>query len=149
MPRHLPPLLLAAALLLPGAGTAHVAGSGSAPRVDLRDAPPAENHRYVQLAIVSPHDEDTVFDNGGSVAVTILMAPPGPLDGGDRVELYVDGRRADEATATATGFQLAGIERGAHWLQARIANADGRTVLASAPVQFFLWQASRHFPNRR
>ena len=116
---------------------------------DLRDTVRGLNHQVEQLVIIVPTDQTTVFDNAGRLDVRILMSPALPLAEGDAVELYLDGVPAAAAIKTATGFVLEKIERGNHQLQARIVNQAGQTVIASEPVTFFMWQASRQFPNRR
>lgn len=137
--RRLMPLLAALPLYCAAA---------SVPPADLRDAVRAPNHRYEQIVIMSPHDQETVFDNTGHLDIEILMSPATSLEDHESVEIYLDGRPASRAVPTPTGFSIDQIDRGSHWLQARIADASGRTVIASAPVQVFMWQASRLFPNR-
>lgn len=116
---------------------------------DLRDSARGANHQYEQLVIILPTHQTTVFDNAGHVDVKLLMSPALALAEGDTIELFFDGAPAATARKTATGFVLEKIERGSHQLQARIVNQAGQTVIASEPVTFFMWQASRQFPNRR
>lgn len=106
----------------------------------------AQNHRYEQIAIAQPQDQATVFNNGGHVDVRILVSPAPPAPG-DRVELFLDGRPVP--FDDAHGFALDNVDRGTHTLQARIVDAGGTQLIASSPVTFFMWQASRNFPSRR
>jgi hypothetical protein len=106
----------------------------------LAQAPP----RYADVVIVQPANEETVHDNLGNVAVQVAVSPS--LAPGDRIVLLVDGRPvAQQMDAT---FALSGIERGAHTLQAQVVDASGATLVASRPVTFYMWQASRLFPGR-
>jgi hypothetical protein len=70
-------------------------------------------------------------------------APPGAgarlvLDGAARPKIY----RGDVV-------ELDGIDRGSHSLQAVLLDANGNRIAASAPVTFYMWHASRLFPNRK
>jgi hypothetical protein len=117
-------------------------------RMDLRDGAHAGNHQYEQIVILAPQDQATVFDNAGHVDIQILISPALALAQEHKLELYLDGQPALMARTIPAGFALDGLDRGGHWLQARIVNAAGETVIASEPVQFFMWQASRRIPNR-
>jgi hypothetical protein len=46
-------------------------------------------------------------------------------------------------------FELAGIDRGEHTLVAEAVDRDGEPLIASPPVIFNVWRASRLFPNRK
>jgi hypothetical protein len=102
---------------------------------------------YSSIAIVQPANEATVFDNAGDVEVRVAVSPAPDLDAGHRIALLLDGQQA--ALQSATHFRLGALVRGEHRLEARIVDRYGNTVIASAPVKFYLWQASRLFPNRR
>jgi hypothetical protein len=95
------------------------------------------------IGIASPAHEETVHDNAGNVAVTVDAAP-GP---DQTIRLLVDGEPA-APDSRGTRFELRGIDRGEHRLQAQLLDADGRVVAESPPVTFFMWQASRNFPAR-
>lgn len=132
--RHLPAF---------GAMALVLAALCSAPaQAQVRTAP-----AYSSIAIVQPANEATVFDNAGNVEVRVALSPAPDLDAGDRIVLLLDGQQA--ALQSATQFRLSAVVRGEHTLEARIVDRNGNTVIASAPVKFNLWQASRLFPNRR
>jgi hypothetical protein len=95
------------------------------------------------IAITSPAQEETVHDNSGKVTVTV-DAVPGPRE---RVRLLIDGKPAAPDSRRGT-FALSGIDRGEHRLQAQLLDADDRVVAESAPVTFYMWQASSQFPSR-
>lgn len=100
---------------------------------------------YASVAIVQPANEETVHDNQGNVVVQVAVSPS--LAPGDRVALLLDGRSVGAQMDTT--FALSGIDRGTHTLQAQIVDANGATLLASRPVTFYMWQASRLFPGRK
>ena len=119
-------------LALPGTGWSQQApGNSTAP--------------YGTLVIAQPQDQQTVFDNNGVVDVVVSISPP--LRGGERVVLLVDGKAA--ARQAGTAFRLTGVDRGTHSLQAQLVSGEGRLVISSAPVTFYLWHASRQFPNAK
>ncbi|HEX2530232.1 MAG TPA: hypothetical protein VHK70_02040 [Burkholderiaceae bacterium] len=136
--------LLAAACALPVSAAGHAAPDDTNPA-----APPARalNSTYEQLVIMSPADESTVFDNSGRVPVQILVSPVLALNPGDRVELFLDGRPV--ARQAGKPFELEGVVRGTHRLDARIVDATGAVVIEANPVTFYMWQASRLFPSRQ
>jgi hypothetical protein len=109
--------------------------------------PVAQPSAYTSIAIVQPANEATVFDNAGNVDVKVALSPAPDLDAGDRIALLLDGQQA--ALQSTTQFSLGSVVRGEHRLEARIVDRNGSTVIASAPVKFHLWQASRLFSNRR
>ena len=98
------------------------------------------------ITIVAPQPETTIHDNNGNLTVTVAVSPPPHLEAGERLTLLLDG------TAVAGGarqrFELENIDRGSHTLQAQVNAADGSVIAASAPVTFYMWRASRLFPNR-
>lgn len=104
----------------------------------------APDSRYDAIEIVQPQDETTVFDNGGHVEVQIRVSPATELATGDRMILFLD-----EHAVVPKGQALDHVERGEHRLQVRILDSNGRNVIESKPITFYLWQASRNFPSRR
>lgn len=102
---------------------------------------------YGSIAVVEPAGDATVFDNAGNVEVTVAVSPALRADAGDRIALILDGRRI--SVRRATHFKLSGIARGEHTLEAQVVDSSGNALIASNPVKFYLWQASRLFPNRR
>lgn len=100
---------------------------------------------YTGAAVVQPANEQTVHDNDGNVTVRVAVTPG--LAPGHRVVLLLDGRPIGQQMGGT--FPLSGIERGAHTLQAQVVDSNGKTLIASHPVTFYMWQASRLFPGRR
>lgn len=101
---------------------------------------------YNVIAVTKPADGSTVFNNVGDVDVTVVVSPALRADAGDQIVLLVDGRRAAEQSATH--FQLSGIVRGEHTLEALVVDASGNALISSKPVKFYMWHASRLFRNR-
>lgn len=107
----------------------------------------AHPRAYGALRIVVPADEETVHDNNGDVRVVVRVSRPLDAKAGDRIVLLLDGHAA--ARGRTTRFELKNVDRGTHNLQAQLAAADGSTLEASPVVTFYLWRASRLFPNRQ
>jgi len=99
------------------------------------------------LAITSPTAKQTLHDNSGNVSVSVALEDGAVLPKGYRIRLLLDGQPA-AADARATSFDLSGVERGSHRLQALIVDARGRVIARSEPVTFYMRQASRLFPSR-
>jgi hypothetical protein len=101
---------------------------------------------YDSITFAQPANDSTVFDNVGNVDVTVSVSPALRTGAGDRIALVLDGRQV--ATRSATQVRLSGITRGGHTLEARVVDSSGNALIASNPVRFYLWQASRLFPVR-
>ena len=102
---------------------------------------------YDAIAVTKPADGSTVFNNAGNVEVTVDVSPALRVDAGDQVVLFVDGHGT--AAQSATRFNLSGIVRGEHTLEAQVVDSSGNVLMSSKPVKFYMWQASRLFLNRR
>lgn len=103
---------------------------------------------YSAIEWVAPRPGQTIHDNSGNVPVELAIEPPLRAADGDRLGVAVDGRPLPQRWATPS-FVVPGIDRGEHQLQAFVVAADGRRLAASEPLTFYLWQASRLFPQRR
>jgi hypothetical protein len=97
------------------------------------------------VAVVEPSGGETVFSNPG--VVEVQLASDAALAPGQRIELWVDGAPLPPAT-TAEQVTLSGLNRGEHTVGARLLDRDGRIVDTADPVTFYVWKASRPFPNR-
>ncbi len=97
----------------------------------------------VDIEVFKPKNQETVHNNSGNVSVEIMAL----LDPGHTIRLLIDGDRAAPDSRDLT-FRLQGVERGEHTLQALVLDRRGHVVKRSQPVTFFMWQASKQFPNR-
>jgi len=95
------------------------------------------------ISISQPRSEETVHDNSGNVTVQIKAR----LGHDQRIRLLIDDSKAAPDSRNLT-FNLKGIDRGEHTLQALVLNANDEVVSQSDKVVFYMWQASRQFPNR-
>jgi hypothetical protein len=97
------------------------------------------------IAIVAPAAEETMHSNEGKMIVSVGV--PRGIAPGNQVVILLDGRPV--ARGATTSFPLAGVERGTHTLQAQVVDGNGKMLVASQPVTFHMWQASKQFPARR
>lgn len=95
------------------------------------------------IRIVNPQNEETVHDNSGNVTVVVQAE----LRDRQQVRLLLDGMPAAPDSEDKT-FELSGIDRGEHTLEAMLLNDRNEVVAKSGPVTFYMWQASRKFPSR-
>ncbi len=102
--------------------------------------------RYVSVAIVQPGEQVTVHDNSDSLTVEVATAPALDTAAGDQIVVLLDGVAA--ATQAANRFHLSNVMRGTHTAKALIVDRHAQTLATSSPVTFYMWHASRLFPNR-
>lgn len=100
------------------------------------------------LAVTGPSAEEIIHDHGGHGSVSVALEDGAVLSKGYAIGRLFDGRTA-AAYANGTRFALSGVVRGSHRLQALIVDASGRVLARSAPLTFYMRQASRLFPSRR
>jgi hypothetical protein len=100
------------------------------------------------VRIVSPQNEETIHDNTGRVAVTVMIRNGDSLAAGGAIRVLLDGRPFGP-DARASSFALEGVERGEHLLQVQLTNAAGTVIASSEVVKFYMWQASALFPSRK
>ena len=96
-----------------------------------------------QVTIREPQADATVHDNSGNLRVAVEVAPA--LRPGERLVITIDGVAVAQGTSMV--FDIAGVDRGTHDVQASVVDASGAVRGASAPVTFHLWRASRLFPK--
>lgn len=100
------------------------------------------------VAVTRPAPGEVVHDNAGRVSVAVALEDDAVLPRGYAIRLLLDG--APAAPDHRGGrFELAGVERGEHRLQAMIVDEDGRVLARSPSVDFTVWRASRLQPGRR
>ncbi|HUQ53904.1 MAG TPA: DUF4124 domain-containing protein [Gammaproteobacteria bacterium] len=114
----------------------------SAPRTTASDE--QAGSLYQAIDIVSPADQETLWNVGGVLNVQVRFQPA--LQAGHRFDLAFDGQRRNVNTTT-TRVALPDIVRGSHTLQVVVIDAAGAEVTRSAPRTFFVQQTSVLNPN--
>lgn len=93
-----------------------------------------ESIPYSYLKVISPIEQSTVRSNQGIVNVSYDLQPA--LQKGDSIELLVDG-------VVREGFNIQGIERGAHVVQVQVIAENGDIKISSSRVTFYLQRSSK------
>jgi len=101
---------------------------------------------YTRLAIVSPSADETLWNLGGELTVTVDVAPA--LQNGHVLRLYYDGEPVITGASSGTRLTVTDVYRGSHTVQAEIVDARNMPVMRSLQVQFFVQQTSIQSPNR-
>jgi hypothetical protein len=133
----------------PGAEEVQLEGiqSYAPPAIDTTEVstapapPPADAARApTSISIASPAPEQTLWNIGGRLPVAVRVEPE--LPPGQRVNLYLDGNRVADGEPGRLAFELDEVWRGEHSLSAAIESADGREILRSEAIRFYVQQTS-------
>ncbi len=100
-------------------------------------ATPAEPFSYDIIEISSPGPEETLWNIGGVLEVTLNVQPS--LQQGHRVRVYFDG---NEQMVVGSSFQIQEVYRGVHNLQAEVVDETGNLIGRSLPNRFYVQQNS-------
>lgn len=127
--------------------------STPAPRRSVTSAqrPPAKTEPndmavdYTEFSIDSPQQDQTFFSQDVNVRLHIEPA----LKPGHLISLYLNGKLVEGQPPKSTQFTLTGLARGAYTLTASVMDASSGETKNSAPVTFFVHQASLLSPLRR
>jgi hypothetical protein len=92
---------------------------------------------YESLAIASPAAEETLWNIGGVLNVSLDLQPA--LQRGHQLRVYFDGT---PQLVTGTQFQLQEVYRGVHNLQAEVVDANGELMIRSQPSRFYVQQTT-------
>jgi hypothetical protein len=116
----------------------------SAPRPAPRQAAPVvadddepDVFRYDSLAVASPAPEQTLWNIGGVLNVSLALSPA--LRPGHQVRVYFDGNPQE---VSGLSFQLQEVYRGIHNLQAEVVDQAGQLMIRSEPSRFYVQQTS-------
>ena len=95
---------------------------------------------YDALEIVSPSEEETIWNTGG--VITVSVSPQPALKPGHSLAIYYNGQLINGDQPRATSVQLSEVFRGEHTISAEIRSASGRVLKRADPVTFFYRQTS-------
>ena len=128
----------------PGAQRVEVGRAQGYPATTARGGTPPQppaavaTIKYTRLAIVSPEDGSSVWNDGGHVAVLAALEPE--LAGGHHLWFSIDGEsQAGPAAGLSTSLEL---PRGSHTVSATVTDANGVELITSAAVSFSVHQTS-------
>jgi hypothetical protein len=94
---------------------------------------------YRSVSVVSPTDQQTLWNTGGSLDVQVTTDPS--LRPGDRVDVLLDGQRRNLNSASPQ-LTLGEVFRGVHSLVAVVIDSNGRELARSSPTTFIVQQTS-------
>ena len=101
---------------------------------------------YENIEIVSPSDQETLWNIGTTLNVLVQFQPP--LLPGHRFDVAIDGQRRNLNTASPR-TTVSGVFRGAHSLQIVVIDTAGAEVMRSQARSFFVQQTSIQSPTNR
>ena len=104
----------------------------------------AEATSYRALAILSPAQEEVLWNIGGKLRVALRLTPS--LQEGDRLRLFIDGAMQDMAPGQTT-VDLTDIYRGVHTLTAEVVGPTGAVRIKSETTTFVVRQTSLAQPG--
>jgi hypothetical protein len=123
-------------------GFSRAAPAGPAATQPAVEPEPAQT--YQAFDIVSPAQQETFWNIGGTLGVTLAISPG--LQPGHTVDLLFDGQRRG-LNASSPRLTLTEVYRGVHTLQAVILDPAGMEIVRSLPVEFMVQQTSILNPN--
>jgi len=129
---------------LPTTARPATAARSTQPGVTQAPQPQETAPAYTRFDIVSPSQQETLWNTGGTVTVQVEVQPG--LQQGHRLDLMYDGERQN-LLATGSSFTLNEVFRGIHTIQAVIVDGSNNVLLRSLPVQFMVQQTSLQNPN--
>jgi hypothetical protein len=110
-----------------------------------RPATAGATQRYRTFNIVSPQQQETLWNTGSTVTIQVELDPP--LQPSHHLDVYLDGQRRN-LNATGTDLALDNIDRGIHTVQAVVVDQGGAEVLRSLATTFMVQQTSIQNPQR-
>jgi hypothetical protein len=99
---------------------------------------------YQTVDIVSPSEQETLWNIGGTLNVQARFQPP--LQPGHRYDVSLDGQRRN-LNATSLRVALPNVFRGTHTLQLIVLDATGTELMRSPTRNIVVQQTSLQNPN--
>ena len=115
-----------------------------------QNAAPAQSNAeaanaYTGVSVVSPAAGEMLRNIAGDLTVQVEVQPG--LAPGHQLRVTLDGQRV-ETPPGATQFTISEVYRGEHRLSVSVVDENGRELVSSEPVTFYVQQASLQNPNR-
>ncbi|MEX0976552.1 MAG: DUF4124 domain-containing protein [Woeseia sp.] len=92
---------------------------------------------YESLTVSSPAAEETLWNIGGTLSVTLDLQPS--LQPGHQVRVYFDGELQEVG---GLQFQIGEVYRGVHNIQAEVVDASGELKIRSQANRFYVQQTT-------
>lgn len=116
-----------------------------APTADEASEGEEKPGRYQTLGILSPAQEEVLWNIEGQLPVSVQVAPS--LLPGHVLRLYLDDKAVAELPPGSTQTTLQDVYRGSHTLKAEVADPSGNTLASSPAVRFAVRQTSIQNPQ--
>jgi hypothetical protein len=135
---------------VPGARQVDLAGAQAfAGQTPIRSAGrssggPAAPPPYQAIDVVSPAEQETLWNIGGTLNVQVRSQPT--LQPGHRFDIAVDGERRNLNT-TSGRVSVPNVFRGTHTLEVLVLDAAGMEIMRSPARTFYVQQTSIQNPN--
>lgn len=100
---------------------------------------------YTRLSIVSPAAGETLWNIGGQLNVELAVEPE--IRDAHALRLHLDGVPVGGVPEAQTQFTIGDVHRGEHSLRASIVDEQGRELVSSGNVVFYVQQASLLNPS--
>ena len=97
--------------------------------------------KYTKFTIVTPRNDDTIWDNNGSVPVSLALEPALDTENGHSVWVYVDGSAVVRKSLVLV-HPLTGIDRGQHTIRAEIRDDKRKTLKRTKNITVHMKRAS-------
>lgn len=94
-----------------------------------------------QISIISPEQNQSVWENAGTVNIEVAIKPELSMERGDLIQFKLDGQNVGQAQ-TSPSFTLTNIDRGSHIVVATIIDKTGKVLKSSRSVLFHLHRRS-------
>jgi len=106
--------------------------------------PPQPAQPYRTFNILQPTQQETLWNIGAVLDVALDLSPG--LQAGHHLGVFLDGELIDLGTRVSQ-FQVQGVYRGLHTMQAVVLTDTGEEILRSLAVTFMVQQTSLQNPN--
>ncbi len=101
------------------------------------DEDASSSEPYTNLEITSPSSEETLWNIGETLNVSVAVTPR--LKSGHRLRVYFDG---EPTVVRGTSFRLDEVYRGTHNLQVEVIDNSGNMLIRSPSIRFYVQQNS-------
>jgi hypothetical protein len=99
---------------------------------------------YRQFSIINPRNGEAILDNQGNVEVSFTLEPELDKKGEHSIQIVLDGVVQADSTPSLTQM-LQGVTRGRHTIAAQVIDKQGKGLIRSRPVSFYMRRQSPMF----
>ena len=108
--------------------------------VERKDTKEKQGGSYTALTITAPQQDETFWNNAGSVNISVRATPP--LQSHHRMQLLLNGEMRAGPSASDS-FAFSNLFRGSYEATAQVVDNKGNILISSPPVTFHIKQSSK------